>query len=270
MNKLSIARIVKAAKATVAKPPVEPAYSAKDDGAKGRAGADAEHVPPDSPLRVVRSLGVVRCRRPSHEGTPRRGAYGSRRGSTQAAASPISRRWPPAASERMWVTKSVTHGVRLEGTEHGGRKDRVAVAADIFSVAAVTTIPPMRVAGSDTAAYPMSPLSRAPSAPLLGPSLPLWHLTVVAAVTARPPVHVRSRPWPASRRAPCLPHPASLSLASPRHCSLPAYSYGSGRRDRAKCRSGSCIRRGGQRRRCSSQRRRGGAAVWMERDWMSS
>jgi hypothetical protein len=50
-------------------------------------------------------------------------------------------------------------------------------------------------------------LSRAPSAPLLGPSLPLWHLTVVAAVTARPPVHVRSRPWPASHTRQASPWP---------------------------------------------------------------
>jgi hypothetical protein len=39
------------------------------------------------------------------------------------------------ASGRMRVTKSGARGVRFEGAERGGPKGRLAVAADIFSVA---------------------------------------------------------------------------------------------------------------------------------------
>ncbi|KAF0911436.1 hypothetical protein E2562_008310 [Oryza meyeriana var. granulata] len=54
---------------------------------------------------------------------------------------------------RMRVTKSGARGVRLEGAERGGTKGRLAVAADIFSVAPSVLVVDVKKDGGDTTEY---------------------------------------------------------------------------------------------------------------------
>lgn len=54
---------------------------------------------------------------------------------------------------RMRVTKSGARGVRLEGAERGGAKGRLAVAADIFSVAPSVLVVDVKKDGGDTLEY---------------------------------------------------------------------------------------------------------------------
>uniref|UniRef100_M8C6M4 non-specific serine/threonine protein kinase n=1 Tax=Aegilops tauschii TaxID=37682 RepID=M8C6M4_AEGTA len=54
---------------------------------------------------------------------------------------------------RMAVTKSSPGGVRLEGAERGGRKGRLAVAAEIFSVAPSVLVVDVKKDGGDTLEY---------------------------------------------------------------------------------------------------------------------
>ncbi|PUZ44618.1 hypothetical protein GQ55_8G120300 [Panicum hallii var. hallii] len=53
----------------------------------------------------------------------------------------------------MRVTKSGARGVRFEGAERGGPKGRLAVAADIFSVAPSVLVVDVKRDGGDTLGY---------------------------------------------------------------------------------------------------------------------
>ncbi|RLN24760.1 CBL-interacting protein kinase 22 [Panicum miliaceum] len=57
------------------------------------------------------------------------------------------------SGDRMRVTKSGALGVRFEGVERGGPKGRLAVAADIFSVAPSVLVVDIKKDGRDTLKY---------------------------------------------------------------------------------------------------------------------
>ena len=152
-NKPSIAKPVKASAAAAAEPPAEPVCSVKDGGDKDEppetlnafhlislsAGFDL------SPLFDVEG-GPARCH--NREG-------GMRFATRESASGVVSRLEEVAArgGGRMRVTKSGARGVRLEGAERGGRKGRLAVAADIFSLSPSVLVVDVKKDGGDTLEY---------------------------------------------------------------------------------------------------------------------
>ncbi|XBH55155.1 CBL-interacting protein kinase 6 [Aegilops tauschii subsp. strangulata] len=94
---------------------------------------------------------------PLFEGHPasRRREGGMRFATREPARGVVSRLEEVAArgGGRMRVTKSSPGGVRLEGAERGGRKGRLAVAAEIFSVAPSVLVVDVKKDGGDTLEY---------------------------------------------------------------------------------------------------------------------
>ncbi|XP_066331308.1 CBL-interacting protein kinase 6-like [Miscanthus floridulus] len=149
-NKPSIGKPVKAAAA--AEPPVEPVFSAKDGGDKDEPPEtlNAFHL-------ISLSAGFDLSPLFDVEGGPTRDhREGSMRFATRESASGVVSRLEEVAARgggRMRVTKSGARGVRLEGAERGGRKGRLAVAADIFSLAPSVLVVDVKKDGGDTLEY---------------------------------------------------------------------------------------------------------------------
>lgn len=81
---------------------------------------------------------------------------GGMRFATRESASGVISRLEEVAARgggRMRVTKSCSRGVRLEGAERGGPKGRLAVAADIFTVAPSVLVVDVKKDGGDTLEY---------------------------------------------------------------------------------------------------------------------
>ncbi|KAJ1268631.1 hypothetical protein BS78_07G149500 [Paspalum vaginatum] len=86
----------------------------------------------------------------------RRHREGGMRFATRESASGVISRLEEVAARgggRMRVTKSCARGVRLEGAERGGPKGRLAVAADIFTVAPSVLVVDVKKDGGDTLEY---------------------------------------------------------------------------------------------------------------------
>lgn len=149
-KKPSIGKPVKAAAA--AEPPAEPVCSAKDGGDKDEPPEtlNAFHL-------ISLSAGFDLSPLFDVEGSPARGhREGGMRFATRESASGVVSRLEEVAARgggRMRVTKSGARGVRLEGAERGGRKGRLAVAADIFSVAPSVLVVDVKKDGGDTLEY---------------------------------------------------------------------------------------------------------------------
>lgn len=143
-NKSSIARPIKAAE-----PPVEPVVAAKDGGDKDEPETlNAFHL-------ISQSAGFDLS--PLFEGDSARGPReGGMRFATREPASSVVSRLEELAARgggRMRVTKSGARGVRLEGAERNGPKGRLAVAAEIFSVAPSVLVVDVKKDGGDTLEY---------------------------------------------------------------------------------------------------------------------
>jgi len=145
-KKPSIGKPVKAAAAA------EPVCSAKDGGDKDEPPEtlNAFHL-------ISLSAGFDLSPLFDVEGSPARGhREGGMRFATRESASGVVSRLEEVAARgggRMRVTKSGARGVRLEGAERGGRKGRLAVAADIFSVAPSVLVVDVKKDGGDTLEY---------------------------------------------------------------------------------------------------------------------
>lgn len=150
-NKPSVSRSVRAA-AGATEPPAEPASSAKDGGDKDEPPEtmNAFHL-------ISLSAGFDLSPLFDVEGGPARGPRecGMRFATREPASGVVSRLEEVAArgGGRMRVTKSGARGVRLEGAERGGRKGRLAVAADIFCVAPSVLVVDVKKDGGDSLEY---------------------------------------------------------------------------------------------------------------------
>lgn len=153
-NKPSVSRSVRAAAAAAGatEPPAEPASSAKDGGDKDEPPEtmNAFHL-------ISLSAGFDLSPLFDVEGGPARGPReGGMRFATREPASGVVSRLEEVAARgggRMRVTKSGARGVRLEGAERGGRKGRLAVAADIFCVAPSVLVVDVKKDGGDSLEY---------------------------------------------------------------------------------------------------------------------
>lgn len=149
-NKPSVSRSVRAG---ATEPPAEPASSAKDDG------GDKDEPPETMNAFHLISLSAGFDLSPLFdvEGGPARGPReGGMRFATREPASGVVSRLEEVAARgggRMRVTKSGARGVRLEGAERGGRKGRLAVAADIFCVAPSVLVVDVKKDGGDSLEY---------------------------------------------------------------------------------------------------------------------
>ncbi|PWZ28712.1 CBL-interacting protein kinase 6 [Zea mays] len=150
-NKPSVSRAVTAA---AAEPPAEAACSAKDSG-----GGDKDELPETLNAFHLISLSAGLDLSPLFdvEGGPARGHRedGMRFATREPASGVVSRLEEVAARSggRMRVTKSGARGVRLEGAGRGGRKGRLAVAADIFCLAPSVLVVDIKKDGGDTLEY---------------------------------------------------------------------------------------------------------------------
>jgi len=147
-KKPSVARPVNAA----TEPPAEPACAAKDGGDKDEPPEtlNAFHL-------ISLSAGFDLSPLFDVEGGSARGHRdGGLRFATRESASGVISRLEEVAARgggRMRVTKSGARGVRFEGAERGGPKGRLAVAADIFSVAPSVLVVDVKKDGGDTLEY---------------------------------------------------------------------------------------------------------------------
>ncbi|XP_066352377.1 CBL-interacting protein kinase 6-like [Miscanthus floridulus] len=144
-NKPSIGKPVKAAAAA------EPVCSAKDSGDKDEPPEtlNAFHL-------ISLSAGFDLSPLFDVEGSSSARGHRDMRFATRESASGVVSRLEEVAARgggRMRVTKSGARGVRLEGAERGGRKGRLAVAADIFSVAPSVLVVDVKKDGGDTLEY---------------------------------------------------------------------------------------------------------------------
>ncbi|KAL6661561.1 hypothetical protein ACP70R_000945 [Stipagrostis hirtigluma subsp. patula] len=146
-TKASIARPVKAAD-----PPAEPGCCAANDGDKDEPETlNAFHL-------ISLSAGFDLSPLFDVEGHPARGQReGGLRFATREPASGVISRLEEVAARgggRMRVTKSGARGVRLEGADpRAGPKGRLAVAAEIFSVAPSVLVVDVKKDGGDTLEY---------------------------------------------------------------------------------------------------------------------
>ncbi|WVZ92744.1 hypothetical protein U9M48_038788 [Paspalum notatum var. saurae] len=147
---------------SVARLPVVKAASAAEPVGGGAAAGDKDEAPETlnafhlislsagfdlSPLFDVEGGSTFSAR--SHR-------EGGMRFATRESASGVISRLEEVAARgggRMRVTKSCARGVRLEGAERGGPKGRLAVAADIFTVAPSVLVVDVKKDGGDTLEY---------------------------------------------------------------------------------------------------------------------
>ncbi|OEL15255.1 CBL-interacting protein kinase 6 [Dichanthelium oligosanthes] len=139
--------------AAATEPPAELVFASKDGGDKDEPPEmlNAFHL-------ISLSAGFDLSPLFDVEGGSARGHHreGGMRFATRESASGVISRLEEVAARgggRMRVTKSGARGVRLEGAERGGPKGRLAVAADIFSVAPSVLVVDVKKDGGDTLEY---------------------------------------------------------------------------------------------------------------------
>ncbi|XP_003578128.1 putative CBL-interacting protein kinase 27 [Brachypodium distachyon] len=143
-------------KTSIPSPPLEPAPPAAARG-NGNGNGDDKDEPPEAlnafhliSLSAGFDLSPLFEQEPSSGREARGGAM--RFATREPASGVISRLEGLATGGAMRVTKSGARGVRLEGAERG-RKGRLAVAAEIFSVAPSVLVVDVKKDGGDTMEY---------------------------------------------------------------------------------------------------------------------